>query len=56
MKKYMVVKVVRDIGSNIAELIPYLGLLTRETAEQIVCKAANQDPTSKLMIQEVGVA
>ena len=52
----MVLKVVRDIGSGVADLIPYLGLLTKEAAEQIVAKASNQDPTSQFMIQEVGAA
>jgi len=52
----MVVKVVRDIGSGAADLIPYIGLLTKEAAEQIAAKAMNQEPGSIFMIQEVGAA
>jgi hypothetical protein len=52
----MVVKVVRDLGSGMADLIPYIGLLTKEAAEQIAAKAMNQEPGSTFMIQEVGAA
>jgi hypothetical protein len=52
----MVVKVVRDIGNGIADLIPYIGLLTKEAAEQVVARAMNQEPGSTFMIQEVGAA
>ena len=56
LKQYMVVKVVRDIGSGIADLIPYIGLLTKEAAEQVVARAMNQEPGATFMIQEVGAA
>jgi hypothetical protein len=56
LKQYMVVKVVRDLGSGMADLIPYIGLLTKEAAEQIAAKAMNQEPGSTFMIQEVGAA
>jgi hypothetical protein len=56
LKRYMVVKVVRDIGSGVADLIPYIGLLTKEAAEQIAARAMNQEPGSTFMIQEVGTA
>lgn len=56
LKRYMVLKVVKDLGSGVADLIPYLSLLTREAAEQIVATAMNQDPGSKFLIQEVGTA
>jgi hypothetical protein len=56
LKQYMVVKVVRDLGSGMADLIPYVGLLTKEAAEQIAAKAMNQEPGSTFMIQEVGAA
>ena len=56
LKRYMIVKVVKDIGTGVADLIPYLGLLTREAVEQIVATAMNQDPNSKFLIQEVGTA
>ena len=56
LKQYMVVKVVRDIGSGIADLIPYIGLLTKEAAEQVVATAMNQEPGATFMIQEVGAA
>ena len=56
LKRYMVVKVVKDIGTGVADLIPYLALLTREAAEQIVATAMNQEPGSKFLIQEVGAA
>jgi len=56
LKRYMVVRVVRDIGSGVADLIPYIGLLTREAAEQIAARAMTQEPGSTFMIQEVGTA
>jgi hypothetical protein len=56
LKRYMVLKIVKDLGSGVADLIPYLSLLTREAAEQIVATAMNQDPGSKFLIQEVGTA
>ena len=56
LKRYMVVKVVRDIGSGVADLIPYIGLLTKEAAEQIAARAMTQEPGSTFMIQEVGTA
>jgi hypothetical protein len=52
----MIVKVVRDLGGGMADLIPYIGLLTKEAAEQMVAKAMNQEPGSTFMIQEVGAA
>jgi hypothetical protein len=56
-KQYMIVKVIKDIGSGVSELVPYLGgALTLETAEQIIAKAVIQDPSSTFMIQEVGTA
>jgi hypothetical protein len=56
-KQYMIVKVIKDIGSGVSELVPYLGgVLTLETAEQIIAKAVIQDPSSIFMIQEVGTA
>lgn len=56
LKRYMIVKVVKDIGTGVADLIPYLGLLTREAAEQIVATAVAKEPGSKFLIQEVGAA
>jgi len=56
LKRYMIVKVVKDIGTGVADLIPYLGLLTREAAEQIVAAATVNEPESKFLIQEVGAA
>jgi hypothetical protein len=56
-KQYMIVRVIRDIGSGVSELIPYLGgVLTLESAEQVIAKAVIQDPSSTFMIQEVGTA
>ena len=56
LKQYMVVKVVKDLGGGMADLIPYIGLLTKEAAEQVAAKAMNQEPGSSFMIQEVGAA
>lgn len=56
LKRYVIVKVVKDIGTGVADLIPYLGLLTREAAEQIVAVAMAKEPGSKFLIQEVGTA
>jgi len=56
LKQYMIVKVVTGLGSGMADLIPYIGLLTKEAAEQMVAKAMSQEPGSTFMVQEVGVA
>jgi hypothetical protein len=55
-KQFLILKVVKDLTSGVADLVPFLGLVTQEAAEQIVTKAMNQDPATQYVIQEVGAA
>jgi hypothetical protein len=55
MKKYMVVSVQHEPNGP-SLLVPVSELFTRFAAEQYVAKAAELDPESHFMIQEVGNA
>lgn len=55
-KQYLILKVVKDVGSGAAEFIPLVGVMTQYAAEQFMSKALAHDPGSSFVIQEVGTA
>ena len=55
MKQYLIVKLAEGLN-QVANWIAMPGLYTREAAEQIVRRASANEPGSKFVIQEVGMA
>lgn len=55
MKQYLVVKRLEGLD-KVAGLMALPGLYTLEAAEQFVTKAAEAEPDSTYLIQEVGAA
>lgn len=53
MKQYLVVKRVEE-GNNVAALMALPGFYTLEAAQQFVAQAAEAEPDSTYLIQEVG--
>ncbi|HEX6466887.1 MAG TPA: hypothetical protein VFZ99_06255 [Terriglobales bacterium] len=56
LKQYLILKVVKDFGSDAAKFVPLLGVMTQYAAEQFLHNARLQDPASSFVIQEVGAA
>ena len=58
-KQYMVVKFAKQLGSaakGALEIVPMMGLLTEQAAEECVARLTEADPVSVYVIQEVGAA
>lgn len=56
MKQYLIVKVAKDITEAAMSLIPLPGIFTRGVAEQSLERLRLEDPGSKFLMQEVGMA
>ena len=55
MKQYLVMKMVQGLD-KVAGLMALPGFYTLEAAQQLVSKAAEAEPGSNYLIQEVGAA
>ena len=56
MKRYLIVKVARDLGEAAVNWFPLPGLFTRQAAEEIVERERVEHPQTTFFIQEVGMA
>lgn len=58
-KQYMVVKFARHLGAaakGALEIVPMMGLLTMQAAEECIARLTDADPEAVYFIQEVGAA
>ena len=56
-KQYMVVKFAKQVGSaakGALEVVPMMGLLTKQAAEECLARLTEADPGAVYFIQEVG--
>jgi hypothetical protein len=56
MKQYLVVRMAKQVGESLMEVIPVAGLFPLDKAEQFVRSAERNDPEAMFLIQQVGTA
>ena len=56
MKQYMVLKMVGKGLKGVLEIVPLMGMVTHERAEEAVERLHDEDPDGVFLIQEVGAA
>lgn len=56
MKQYMVLKMVGKGLKGVLEIVPLMGMVSQERAEEAVERLHEEEPESVFLIQEVGAA
>jgi hypothetical protein len=56
MKQFMVLKMVGKSLKGVLEIVPLMGIVSRERAEEAVERLHEEEPESVFLIQEVGTA
>jgi hypothetical protein len=56
MKQYMILKLAAESLGKALNMVPVLGLSSREAAEQAVVRLKDDDPEAMYLIREVGMA
>ena len=56
MKQFMVLKMAGKTLKGVLEIVPLMGMVTQERAEEAVERLHEEDPEGVFLIQEVGAA